>query len=255
MITIAKLEQLRAERIGQEITNIYGSKIKIIDYKNNENVKVLFPKYNYETITTWRTFEKGKLKSPYCPSFYGHGFIGEGQYSYKNNTKAYSMWQGMLRRCYDFKYLEKKPTYEQCEVCEEWHNFQNFAQWFEMNYYEIEDSTMNLDKDILIKNNKVYGPDTCLIVPSEINSLFTKTNAKRGNLPIGVDFHNNKFRASMNIHGKHVHIGVYDNIEDAFSAYKMRKETYIQEIADEYRYEIPEKLYEAMYNYEVEWED
>ena len=45
-----------------------------------------------------------------------------------------------------------------------------------------------LDKDILIKGNKIYSPDTCCFVPSEINNLFVGCNKSRGSLPIGVTF-------------------------------------------------------------------
>ena len=64
-----------------------------------------------------------------------------------------------------------------CSVYEGWHNFQNFAKWYEDNYYEIEEEQMHLDKDILVKGNKVYSPDTCVFVPETINGLFVKSNA------------------------------------------------------------------------------
>ena len=37
--------------------------------------------------------------------------------------------------------------------------------------------------------------------------------------------------------------------------YKQFKENYIKQVADEYKDLIPEKLYNAMYEYEVEIED
>lgn len=40
----------------------------------------------------------------------------------------------MLQRCYNNKQL----SYFDCEVCDEWLCFQNFAKWYEENYYEIE---------------------------------------------------------------------------------------------------------------------
>ena len=46
-------------------------------------------------------------------------------------------------------------NYLDVTVCEEWHNFQNFAKWFYENYYEISGEKMRLDKDILIKGNKM----------------------------------------------------------------------------------------------------
>ena len=45
---------------------------------------------------------------------------------------------------------------------------------------------MCLDKDILIKGNKIYSQDTCIFVPKAINSLFTNRKRFRGEYPIGV---------------------------------------------------------------------
>ena len=245
---------MRKERKGMKNTNIYNEEYIVKEYINNENVYIYFPAYNYTRKVSWRTFEKGKIATPYSPTIYNHGFIGEGR-TWKDNPEIYRKWQGMLRRCYDINFRKNKPTYENCTVCDEWLNYQNFLNWYEENYYEIPGETMHLDKDILIKGNKEYGPNTCIIVPCTINSLFTKTDSKRGDLPIGVDYHNNKYRTTMNVHGKHIHIGMFDTPEEAFIEYKKQKEKYIKEIADSYKEKIPEKLYNAMYEYEIEWED
>ena len=163
----------------------------------------------------------------------------------------------MLARCYDPKYTQKHPTYKQCEVCEEWHNFQNFAQWFENNYYEIDKQVMNLDKDILIKENKIYSPETCVFVPQNINKLFTKRDNNRGNFPVGVSYNKSskKYKSYCNTDKKQNFLGYYTTPEEAFQAYKQFKENYIKQVADEYKDLIPEKLYNAMYEYEVEIED
>ena len=116
---------------------------------------------------------------------------------------------------------------------------------------------MNLDKDILVKGSKIYSPETCIFTPQFINTLFIKTNSKRGNFPIGVTYKKdiNKYLATVQIKKKHVHIGVFSNQEEAFHAYKQAKEQYIKKVADEYKDKIPQKLYEAMYNWKVEITD
>ena len=50
-------------------------------------------------------------------------------------------------------------------------------------------------------------------------------------------------------------IGLYDNEYEAFLSYKRFKEKYIKQIANEYKDIIPQKLYDAMYRYEVEIND
>ena len=203
----------------------------------------------------------------------GVGYMGDGKYKSKDEnkkkTKAYNTWSHMLQRCYDAYYLNEHPTYIDCYVCEEWHNFQNFAKWFYENYYECNDEQMQLDKDILIKGNKIYSPNTCILVPKRINSLFTKSDASRGEYPIGVYYRFKKVE-QYEYHYLEVCCSVIENGKkkskvlktlplnkpfQAFSIYKQFKEKYIKQIADEYKELIPQKLYEALYKWEVEIND
>ena len=79
----------------------------------------------------------GKVKNPHHCSVVGIGFIGQGPYKPSTkyiSLKSYSTWVSMLQRCYSNITLERQPTYKGCVVVEEWHNFQNFAKWFEEKY-------------------------------------------------------------------------------------------------------------------------
>ena len=116
---------------------------------------------------------------------------------------------------------------------------------------------MCLDKDILVKGNKCYSPETCSFVPKHINLLFVKGDATRGELPIGVTFHKQtgKYRALLCVNGGKRHIGLYSTPEEAFYGYKAAKEAEIQRLADIYMDYIPEEVYEAMMEYEVEIDD
>lgn len=203
----------------------------------------------------------GKWKrDPYVPSVYGVGYHGEGEYipSVKGeHSQASRMWKGMLNRCYNKKYIDKKQSYIDCSVCEEWHNFQNFAKWHEENYYEIEGQEMHLDKDILVKNNKIYSPETCVFVPEHINSLFTKRQSRRGELPIGVHFckKRHKYIAQCGADGKRIYLGGFDSPQEAFDTYKDFKEKEVKRVASLYKDNLPTELYEALCNYKVEITD
>ena len=165
----------------------------------------------------------------------------------------------MLERCYDPYRLNKYPTYIDCYVCDEWLCFQNFAEWFYQNYYEIENERMHLDKDILVKGNKIYSPETCVFVPNRINTLFVKQQRKRGEYPIGVSPHKRAdvLQASCNISEKQEYLGRFSLNKpfQAFTCYKNYKENYIKKVADEYKNLIPSELYEALYKWEVEIND
>lgn len=251
----------KIDRTGEENINNFGSKMIITKYNSTRDIDVYFPEYEY-TINhvQYGNFKKGKISCPYERRTYGIGYLGEGKYKKSENgkeTKCYTIWAHMLERCCDNKFKEKRPTYKECEVCEEWHNFQTFAQWYENNYYEIPDDFMCLDKDILIKGNKVYSPKTCVFVSNEINLLFIKCNNSRGDLPIGVTYSKSDdvYISRCRFGDKLKHLGCYDTSQEAFQVYKEYKEKYIKQVADKYKEYIPQKLYNAMYNYEVEIDD
>jgi hypothetical protein len=194
---------------------------------------------------------------------YGVGYFGVGEHRSKINyvkTAEYAAWNKMLERCYSEKRLSTLPTYKNCSVCEEWHNFQVFADWYEKEFYTVGSERMDLDKDILVKGNKVYSPETCIYVPQRINVLVVSGHARRGTLPIGVMKTKNKTYKAVMSHltgGKQVrkHLGTFDTPEEAFLAYKTAKEAYIKQVADEYKDKIPKKLYDALYAYTIEITD
>lgn len=251
----------KIDRCGETKLNNFGTKMTIISYKDRHNITVEFED-GCIIEAQYKQFKEGRLKSKNEKRFYNIGYIGMGKYSTKINNKftpQYSHWNGIMTRCYNGNLHEKHKTYENCTVCEEWHNFQNFAKWYDENYYEIEGQKTHLDKDILIKGNKIYSPETCVFVPQEINLLFVKGDNIRGDFPIGVTYHKRDlvFEAkcgSSNENGR-AYLGRFDTSIEAFKAYKSYKERIIKEIADKYKNSIPLKLYNALYKYEVEITD
>ena len=167
--------------------------------------------------------------------------------------KAYRDWNNMLQRCYGKSNFPSKPAYKECIVCEEWHSFLKFREWFDENYIE----GYFLDKDVLIKGNKIYSPNTCCYIPSFINTLLLNCRSARGKYPIGVQKHKYGFCAKLYKQGEQHYIGFYKNEEDAFLAYKKAKELYIQEVARKYydKGDITKRVYDALMNYEVEITD
>ena len=254
------------DRVGEIRYNTFGTPMKIVEYNKAIDIVIEFQdKHKAKVRTRYGDFKKGEVKNPYDKSVYGVGYVGEGKYKPKENgkiTKAYDKWHHMLKRCYDPYELNKYPTYIDCYVCDEWLCFQNFAKWFYKHYYEIPNEIMCLDKDILFKGNKIYSPENCIFVNNRINVLFTKRDKLRGKYPIGVSWDkvSNKFIANCRIldkenNKKQINLGRYSSVEEAFLVYKVFKENYIKQVADEYKELIPQKLYEALYKYEVEIND
>lgn len=243
-------------RIGERNINIEGYEMIIIEYNNYQNVIVEFQdKYKGKKKCQYGHFQNGQVTNPYHKTTYGIGYLGIGKYNFKNYFEIYKCWKSMLKRCYSNHY----STYEDCIVDEYFHNFQNFAQWYEENYYIVKDEEMCLDKDILLKGNKIYSPNTCIFVPKRINVLFVKCDKSRGEYPIGMhlDKKINKIIVQCSIYGKQIILGKFlpNQIEQAFQIYKNFKEKHIKQVADEYKDLIPKELYEAMYRYEVEIND
>ena len=191
----------------------------------------------------------------------GIGYMGKGPYRSKingNDNKAYKTWKDMLRRCYN-QNCECHPLYQDCSVCEEWQNFQNFALWYEkqIQFYDTIGCTdkLEIDKDFIEKGNRIYGPGYCILVPDWINSLITGSQKIRGNCPIGVTKVRNKFLAQCRKYGRKINLGCYYTKEDAFYRYKTYKENLIKEMAEENKLRIPNVLYIAMKKYHVDITD
>ena len=167
--------------------------------------------------------------------------------------KAYRDWNNMLQRCYGKSNFPSKPAYKECVVCEEWHSFLKFREWFDENYIE----GCFLDKDVLIKGNKIYSPNTCSYIPSFINTLLLNCRSARGKYPIGAQKHKHGFCVKLYKQGEPHYIGFYKNEKDAFLAYKKAKELYIQEVAQKYYNDgkITKRVYDALMRYEVEITD
>ena len=239
--------------VGEKNTNNFGSEMIISKYVNSKDIDVFFPTYNWAAKNVYcSNFVRGKIKCPYEPRLCNIGYVGEGKYSTKH--PAYKVWINMIRRCYDLS--NNCPTYIDCTVCDEWHNFQNFAQWYEDNYYEIDNDKMQLDKDILIKNNKEYSSDTCCFVNNIINSMFTNKKRFRNGI-IGSYKRNGKYEVSCEntLLKKRQYLGRFSTEKEAFDAYKNYKEKNIKAVADYYKEKIPDHLYIALYNYEIDIDD
>ena len=242
-------------KLGEE-TIINNRKAKIIEIFSYDNITVEFEDGVILKNRNYNSFRQKSLKHPYDKNTYGVGYIGEEYYGRtKEDIRCYKTWQSMLERCYSEKYKNKYPTYKNCTVSESWLNFQNYASWHDDNYYEVEGERTELDKDILIKGNKIYSSDTCIFVPRAINSLIIKSDKMRGNYPIGITYRNNKYIARCNVNGNRIFLGTYKTLEEAFKTYKQYKENLIKEIANKYKNQIPDKLYRALLNYEVEITD
>jgi len=223
----------------------------IVDYKNTRNTVIEFQdKYKYRTKITYDRFIKGEISNPYDKTMYGIGYLGVGSYKSSKNhqsSKVYTTWHSMFARCYNKKYHINRPTYTNCEVCNEWHNYQNFGKWYEENYYEVQNEQMCLDKDILVNGNKLYSPNTCVFVPKRINSFFNiNTLSKSESKGVGYLKKRNKYIVQCkNFIGENKY-KYFDSYEDAIREYRESKNNTIDDIATYYENKIPQAIIERI---------
>jgi hypothetical protein len=229
-----------------------GSELEVIEKLPKGKVKVKFlDQYGYETIVYGSNIASGNVHNKYLPTVFGVGVIGDSDVDIY--SKCYSSWTSMLKRCYSGT-IETK-AYHDCFVTAEWFHFKNFEEWFDA---QVVHTGWELDKDLLVKGNKVYSASTCLFLPTEINCFLTKRYNHRGKWPIGVTYHErlNKWEASCsNVFGKKAYLGVFEDPHAAFLAYKEAKENYAKMLADKWSTLLDARAVEALRNFRVDMID
>ena len=245
--------------VGKVCKSKSSGDFKILKYNNNRNVEIRFLNTGFETIVQLTNIRNGEIKDPYSASVYGVGVSGS-RYPYKINgvkTKEYVLWKSVLQRCYSDSFKKKHPTYEGCGVSDNFKSYEYFYEWCHKQIgFGVEG--FELDKDLLIKGNKVYSESTCVFVPTEINLLLVKREASRGEHLIGVCWSktHKAFKATVRRNkGKQEFLGYFKTELEAFNAYKTAKESFVKEQANEWKGKIDERVYEALMNYTVEITD
>jgi hypothetical protein len=178
-------------------------------------------------------------------------WVKRGLYTYSGQR-----WCSLQTRCNpNNKIQQSRGRYFGCE--NKFKGYDSFVDWMRR---QIGYGTMGwcLDKDILIKNNKIYSPETCLLLPHELNCLVLSRNKLRGEYPVGVYYQKDRKKYSAQINfgpNNKKHLGSYCTPEEAFYVYKTAKEGYIKERAEEWRDRIDVRAYNALMNYKIEISD
>ena len=245
--------------VGKVCKSLNSGDFKILKYNGSKNVEIQFLKTGYEATVELGNVRSGKVKDPYSPSVYGVGISGTKYPPTINGviTKEYDLWQSMLQRCYSDIYKKKYPTYESCEASDKFKSYEYFYEWC---HKQIGFSNKNwhLDKDLLVKGNKVYSESACVFIPQEINSMLLKSDKKRGEYLIGVHWckKGKSFVARVSKNkGKQEHLGYFNTELEAFNAYKQAKESFVKEQANKWKGKVDDRAYEALMNYEVNIDD
>ena len=249
--------------VGKVCKSKSSGDFKIVKYNNAKDVEIQFLKTRFEMTVELGSIRKGEVKDSYAPSVYGVGITGTKYPSTINGvkTKEYELWREMLKRCYSDTYQKKHPTYIGCEVSNNFLYYEYFYEWCHKQIGFGNDGNGNpfhLDKDLLIRGNKVYSEPTCVFIPQEINKVLTKRESMRGEYLIGVIWSNtNKaFVARVGRNkGKPEYLGCFNTEIEAFNAYKIAKEDFVKEQATKWKDQIDIRAYNALMNYKVGIDD
>lgn len=256
---------LKTELEGKMFESVNSGDFVVEEYINSTNVHILFINTGTKIITALKEVRKGSVRDIMHPTVCSVGFFGIGEHLGTTedgckNSPAYEVWRGIIRRCYD-KNCKSYLRYEDVDVCKEWHNFQNFAEWF-YSQKHCEDG-FAVDKDLKVIGSRLYSPETCSLVPCEVNSLFTGSNEnlKERNLPKGVHFCKDKTLYIAQIHKgeltkagnkKQTYLGQFNSKVEALSAYKVAKEDHVKEVANRFKNVLDLQVYNNLMEFEVD---
>ena len=173
------------------------------------------------------------------------------------NVKEYRLWASMLNRCFSGRFQVKQPTYQTCNVSDNFLDYTFFYDWChkQTGFGKIDEKgkSWQLDKDLLVIGNKTYSENTCVFAPQEINSFFLARGNDRGDYPVGVCFHRcvGKYYAACGVHGKRQHLGYFNTPQEAFAIYRTFKESLCKDLALKWQNEIDVRLFNAMMKWNI----
>lgn len=253
---LLKKHQKQQVKVGDRFKNNWqGCWCTVVRYVSSRRVEVIFDE-NPEK-SQWFTAHnliRGSFRDPYHRHIHGVGCFGEGEFKAidPNGSKVtYSKWLNGITRCYCPESLKEKPKYEGCTVSEDWLCYQNFAKWHTTHkFYGLG---YELDKDLLVRGNKVYSAETCCLLPQELNKLVLCGEYNQREYPAGVSLHHDKksFIASMSANKGRKYIGIYKTPEEASAAYVEAKEKYVKYVAEKWHGKIEERAYQALKSWTV----
>lgn len=181
--------------------------------------------------------------------------------SNRKHLKEYKLWSGMLERCTEACWV-KNTSYVGCNVSDNFKYYTYFYHWCQTQVgFKNKDENgdyWQLDKDLLVKGNKLYSEDTCVFLPRKLNGLFVNCNTVRGSSPLGVYFEkeSGKFKVRCaGVDGNRVYLGRFTVERLAFETYKSFKETVVKQLAEKYKDQLDQRAYQALINYEVNIND
>ena len=258
-----RLAESKLKYEGHVFTSNDGGEFVIVRYTSKTEVLVRFIASGYEKLTSMSCIRRGCIKDKLRKGIFGVGIsdLNVALHSNPEVYRLYSLWCGMLERCYDENSRQLYPAYNNCYVDQSLHSFTNFYECVKHmvghNSKDLKSRYFQMDKDLLSDGKKVYSKNTICFLPHEINAFLTNRKSLRGKLPLGVSLHkkSGKYKSSLTVDGKSKHIGLFVTPEEAFHAYKAVKEQHAKVLANKWKDKIDPRAYEALMKWNVDITD
>ena len=132
------------------------------------------------------------------------------------HTKASAVWHAMRQRCGVGGSKKALPGYADCTISENFKDFQFFAEWCQTQVAYGQEG-YELDKDVLVQDNRIYSENYCVFSPQELNSFLCVNSGPVSDLPKGITRCRNKYMARLAAIG---YLGVYSTPEEASQVYQ-----------------------------------
>lgn len=221
-------------KIGDVFEALNGSLAKVVTFtsKGRAIVRTYHPKsandFLYEREICVGNLQSGHFRSVDSPNKYG-GYIGCGVYS-TSHKRAYDAWYNTLR--YAFLSGRKIP--------QDWYDFQRFAAWY-VSCVSHMNSDWKLNYSLLLGRDCTVSTDSACLLPTEVAKAIRVNTINRITKKIGNSF----------VISDCVNLGLAKNIsfvseEAAISMYCRLKEDMVKTLAEQYKQQLPENVYQAL---------
>ena len=245
------------DRTGEKRLSNRDREMIITDYRGNNDIDVYFPQYDWTAEgVSYKSFRLGSILCPYEPNTAGVGCLGEGKYPTRVNgkqTKLYHSWATLMNACYNPYHPEYQYYGEEgYTVCEDWCNFQNYAQWYTENCYTLGNHKIVLSSKIM-NEDKVISPVNSIFIPFCLSQLVRKNGVTYNPTNKGYDV--KIYYTTLDRENHYEYFGTYKDQEQAKLVYKKNKERIVRMLAEEYKDHIPTKFYNYIKDFVLDIND
>lgn len=196
----------------------------------------------YTTTVRKDQIVKGTVMYPYGKNSLGE-YVGEGIWKASTQNHFYRKWKAMILRCKNTQWQEQHPSYLGVDVCDEWMCLQRFCDWVDaQEYAEVEGISWELDKDLL-GNGKLYSPETCCLLPKEVNLFLARINEDF--TPRRTESGSWAVYCSDGVNKDNRYVGAYPSYEQAYDIWKAKKNERLFALVDKYNF-LPEHILDAL---------